>query len=36
MYRAVVLRVTEIEHQQLDIMSSNALENLHRVFPYGV
>ena len=34
MYRAEALRVTEID--RLDTMSSNALENLQRVFPYGV
>ena len=34
MYRAEALRVPEIE--RLDTMSSNALENLQRVFPYGV
>jgi hypothetical protein len=34
MYRAEALRVTEIK--QLDTMSRNALENLQRVFPYGV
>jgi hypothetical protein len=34
MYRAEALRVTEID--RLDTMSRNALENLQRVFPYGV
>ena len=34
MYRADALRVPEI--QRLDTMSRNALENLQRVFPYGV
>jgi hypothetical protein len=34
MYRAEALREPEI--QRLDTMSRNALENLQRVFPYGV
>ncbi len=34
MYRAEALRVPEIE--RLDTMSRNALENLQRVFPFGV
>ena len=34
LYRAEALRVPEIE--RLDTISRNALENLQRVFPYGV
>ncbi len=34
MYRAEALHVTEIK--QLDTMGHNALENLQKVFPYGV
>ena len=34
MYRAEALRETEI--RRLDTLSRNALENLQRVFPYGV
>ena len=33
MYRAAALRAPEI--RRLDNLSSNAPENLHRVFPYG-